>query len=218
MDNNRIQPDKITRPLQLLAAWLTGLIIINGAYLTAAVNIKSPDWASAALIIACIIHVPLFLFCIFLLQTKFRPEMQEDQYYSLYLLKNNSKVDRSEKKVTVKKNIANQIKEELKQSKSITENTFKKISEIVDKNEFENMVYRDGGLRTLAELYIYNMNWGALVNKFKNDISFQNEIAILLNDGLITYQDDDYKTCKLTEAGLKLAKYADELNILWRSK
>ncbi len=38
-----------------------------------------------ALVIASIINVPLFLMAIFLLQTKFRPELQEDSYYSKYL-------------------------------------------------------------------------------------------------------------------------------------
>jgi len=29
--------------------------------------------------------VPVFLLCLFLLQTRFRPEMQEDKYYSRHL-------------------------------------------------------------------------------------------------------------------------------------
>lgn len=39
----------------------------------------------AVLVIASVVNVPLFLICIFLLQTKFRPQMQEDLYYSKYL-------------------------------------------------------------------------------------------------------------------------------------
>lgn len=81
----KIEPHKITKPIQLLAAWLLGLIIIDGIFLAAATNIAKPEWVSGALVIACIINVPLFLISIFLLQTKFRPEMQEDVFYSKYL-------------------------------------------------------------------------------------------------------------------------------------
>src|SRR5690606_2377188 len=34
---------------------------------------------------AAIVNVPLFLIALFVLQTKFRPELQEDSYYSTYL-------------------------------------------------------------------------------------------------------------------------------------
>jgi hypothetical protein len=47
-------------------------------------NNKS-EWISGALVIMSIINVPLFLVAIFILQTKFRPEMQEDSYYYRYL-------------------------------------------------------------------------------------------------------------------------------------
>lgn len=40
---------------------------------------------SIALVIAAIANVPVFLIAVFLLQTKFRPELQEDAYYSSYL-------------------------------------------------------------------------------------------------------------------------------------
>lgn len=84
-EQNKIDPYKVTKPIQLLAAWLAGLIVINAAFLAAAVNIGMEHWASNALVVAAIINVPLFLMAIFLLQTKFRPELQEDSYYSKYL-------------------------------------------------------------------------------------------------------------------------------------
>ncbi len=80
-----IQAHKVTKPIQLLAAWLLGLIAINGAFLTAANLLSAPKWAAAVLVIAAVVNVPVFLVCIFLLQTRFRPEMQEDSYYSKYL-------------------------------------------------------------------------------------------------------------------------------------
>jgi hypothetical protein len=92
MSDRNIVPEKITKPIQLLAAWLAGLILVNGSFLGAASAIASPEWARAALIVASIINVPLFLSCLFLLQTKFRPEMQEDSYYAKYLEQNTGKV------------------------------------------------------------------------------------------------------------------------------
>ena len=87
MGNEQINPAKVTKPIQLLAAWLAGLILINGAFLAAASTISKPEWAPGALVIASIINVPIFLASLFLLQTKFRPEMQEDEFYSKYLEK-----------------------------------------------------------------------------------------------------------------------------------
>jgi hypothetical protein len=80
-----IDPQKVTKPIQLLAAWLLGLVLVNTAFLSAAKMISSPGWVCGTLVLAAIVNVPLFLLCIFLLQTKFRPEMQEDVFYSKYL-------------------------------------------------------------------------------------------------------------------------------------
>ena len=83
--SEQLQPHKVTKPIQLLAAWLLGLIAMEGAFLTAARLIVTPTWAPGVLVIAAVACVPLFLVSIFLLQTRFRPEMQEDSYYSQYL-------------------------------------------------------------------------------------------------------------------------------------
>jgi len=80
-----LKPHKVTKPIQLLAAWLLGLVLIDGAFLTAAKTISIPSWLPAVLVVAAVCNVPLFLVCIFLLQTRFRPQMQEDIFYSRYL-------------------------------------------------------------------------------------------------------------------------------------
>ena len=86
MDTSKqIEPHKITKPIQLLAAWLAGLVLVNGSFLVAATQIAQPTWVPGALVAAGIVNVPLFLLAIFLLQTRFRPEMQEDSFYSRYL-------------------------------------------------------------------------------------------------------------------------------------
>lgn len=76
--SQKIPIEKVTKPIQLLAAWLTGLVLVDGMFLTAAKTISEPAWITGVLSVAAIINVPVFLAAIFLLQTKFRPEMQED--------------------------------------------------------------------------------------------------------------------------------------------
>ena len=83
---NRIDPSKINKPIQLLGAWLVGLILVDGSFLATALSLEEPIWGRGVLVIAAVVNVPIFLFSIFLLQTKFRPEMQEDSYYHDYLL------------------------------------------------------------------------------------------------------------------------------------
>ncbi len=80
-----IYPERVKRPIQLLAAWLTGLIAIDGSFLFAATQISSPSWVPELLVVAAVVNVPIFLICLFLLQTKFRKEMLEDKYYVKYL-------------------------------------------------------------------------------------------------------------------------------------
>jgi hypothetical protein len=88
----RIEPERVTKPIQLLAAWLVGLITVDGSFLLAAANMGVGTWERGALIVAAIANVPLFLFALFLLQTRFRPELQEDSYYSKYLDKRTNQV------------------------------------------------------------------------------------------------------------------------------
>ncbi|EOY2076658.1 hypothetical protein ACP1UU_004444 [Vibrio alginolyticus] len=85
MEKQKINPERITKPIQLLGAWLVGLLSIDAAFLLAATNLEQTTWQSGALTVAAIINVPLFIGALFLLQTKFRPELQEDSYYSSYL-------------------------------------------------------------------------------------------------------------------------------------
>jgi hypothetical protein len=84
-ENPKIVASQVTKPIQLLAAWLVGLIAIDSTFLGASALISSPDWAAGALVVAAIANVPIFLACLFLLQTRFRPEMQEDSFYSRHL-------------------------------------------------------------------------------------------------------------------------------------
>ncbi len=87
MKSSKIKPKYVTRPIQLLAAWLVGLVLINSTFLTAASIIQTPIWVPALLVIASVINVPLFLTLIFFLQTKYRIELQEDTFFSKHVEK-----------------------------------------------------------------------------------------------------------------------------------
>lgn len=106
MADQKIEPPKVTKPIQLLAAWLVGLVLIDGAFLSSAAIIAKPEWASGALVVSAIFNVSLFLGCLFLLQTRFRPEMQEDQYYATYLEKRYSVETARIELVEVKRSIS----------------------------------------------------------------------------------------------------------------
>ena len=94
--NQKIQPSAITKPIQLLGAWLVGLLTIDSSFLIAASRFHEGGHEVTALVWAAILNVPLFIGALFLLQTRFRPELQEDLYYSTYInQKTNQKVSLS---------------------------------------------------------------------------------------------------------------------------
>lgn len=97
-----IQPGNITKPIQLLAAWLAGLLAIDSCFLIAAGKLPTGSWEAAqALTVAAIANVPLFLLAVFLLQTRFCPELQEDLYYSTYISqKTNARVQLTKEDAT----------------------------------------------------------------------------------------------------------------------
>lgn len=221
MNNSQIVPEKVTRPIQLLAAWLTGLIIINSAFLITATQMISHPWASGALVVAAIVNVPLFLMSIFLLQTRYRPEMQEDIYYSKYL--EQQYTQKTEKPVLpkideVSKNIADEIVHELEPlPKGKTEKGRTEVVErILRKSQLEQLTQRLGGLRALSELYLSPNTWVKLVRQWKDDPIFKNEMERLIQEHLIEIENFNLETSKLTNLGIQVAKHAQEQQILWQ--
>ncbi len=85
MAEPQIQPHRITKPIQMLAVWMAGLVLLVGSFLAGARVLAKPDWVPPFLVIAAVSLVPLFLVLLFLMQTKFRPQLQEDAYYSEWL-------------------------------------------------------------------------------------------------------------------------------------
>mgnify|MGYP003612240968 FL=1 len=97
MSEQRIEPHKVTKPIQLLAAWLVGLVVTNASFLTASIQMAAGSWERGALVISTIVNVPIFLLALFVLQTRFRAELQEDTFYAEYLSKKSSAVIRVDK-------------------------------------------------------------------------------------------------------------------------
>ncbi len=81
----KIDPHKITKPIQLMAVWFVALLSIDSAFLFWASKLSQPSWMPQALVIAAIAFVPFFVGGVFLMQTVFRKELQDDPYYSQWL-------------------------------------------------------------------------------------------------------------------------------------
>jgi tetratricopeptide (TPR) repeat protein len=82
MSKPELDPGKITRPTQLAATWFAAMIILVTTFLGAATLITSPRWVAPVLVIVASLIVGFFGRAIFLLQTKYRRELQEDRSYS----------------------------------------------------------------------------------------------------------------------------------------
>lgn len=87
MTEPKIEPHRITKPIQMLAVWFAALVFVIGEFLAAAGLITSPSWVAPMLAIAAVVFVPVFLIAAFLMQTRFRTHLQEDSYYSKWLEK-----------------------------------------------------------------------------------------------------------------------------------
>jgi hypothetical protein len=85
MAQPKIEAHRITKPIQLLAVWFSALVLIDSAFLVAAAKIEYPSWVGPMLSIAAVAFVPLFLIAAFLMQTLFRPQLQDDSHYSEWL-------------------------------------------------------------------------------------------------------------------------------------
>ncbi len=215
MVEQKIRPEKITKPIQLLAAWLTGLVLVDGSFLTAASYVSEPTWAPGLLVIAAVLNVPIFLVALFLLQTRFRPQMLEDSYYSHYLEREYSRSSESSKPIDIgaySKELTEHIIQEIGPS---IEERRKPIEKVIHDSQFEELVRRYGESRTLSELYLRPMFWPRAVHKWERDEDFRDDLQNLKMGGLITVDLDKPKKAKITELGKNVAKVAKERGNLW---
>jgi hypothetical protein len=90
MAGTKLTPEKITSPIQLMAAWFAMLILLVSVFLTGAANIKTPDWASGFLVIFSSVVTLIVIACVTLMLTVFRPHLQEGKEYAQWLKDKNS--------------------------------------------------------------------------------------------------------------------------------
>lgn len=208
-ENKHIEPEKITKPIQLLAAWLVGLIVVNGSFLTTAVYIQNPIWITSVLICASVINVPLFLVAIFLLQTKFRPEMQEDSYYSQYLDRKTGYTKRevtAESVATLREEVAKlEARFCISSSDNISEReklSWSSVTVMLNKNlEFFALLTKSMSMHGIPVHELFGAD-ADVPDIFKvalgNGFSVVHVLAILnvlsdFSDGWILYADDDFE-------------------------
>jgi hypothetical protein len=81
----RLNPEKITHPFQLMAAWFAMLIFLVTALLTAATRIEQPHWAAGFLVISSVALSLVVMVAVFLMLTTFRPHLQDAKEYATWL-------------------------------------------------------------------------------------------------------------------------------------
>ena len=215
MNTSNIRPEKVIKPIQLLAAWLLGLVLINTSFLTAATQITIPVWGAGALIIATIANVPIFLLSLFMLQTKFRPEMQEDTYYSQYLERKYSGDKKSVSKIEIDTDaVVKEIIAKIDSTKKPLEKE-KEIKQILRERDTQLIKNEVGGSRTLSELFLYPERWEEIVDSWGEDPFFIKDIQELYKYDLISGNLKRPKTLKLTELGKEISTDLKENNKLW---
>lgn len=217
MNTGNLKPEKVTKPIQLLAAWLLGLVLINTSFLTAASQLSSPDWGAGALIIASIANVPIFLLSLFMLQTRFRPEMQEDTYYSKYLERKYSSINEKDKDIKLQIDTDKVVKDIVSKinTTQATKDQEKEIKQILKERDLQLIKNDIGSSRTLSELYLYPDKWEELVKSWEGDDSFNKDNEQIYKYGLIKGKLSNPKSLKLTELGEKIASELELENRLW---
>jgi hypothetical protein len=85
VSGTNLNPEKITHPFQLMAAWFAMLILLVTALLTAATKIEHPSWAAGFLVISSVVLSIVVMSAVFLMLTAFRPHLQDSKEYAIWL-------------------------------------------------------------------------------------------------------------------------------------
>lgn len=232
MDNHNIKPDKITKPIQLFAAALVGLLVIDSVFLTAATQISTPEWAPAALVIAAIAFVGIFFFAVIFLPIKFRAEMQTDNYYSTYR-KEEQRLEMQRLKVQLEREerMKQQIFEKMKRAVKIEDENerIKEVDKVMTESEENSLVIKYSNSRIFYYL-LKHKNKLRVLDYFKVFDSFMIPTVIpiasitnlylgdtineLILDRMIIGNCDNPGNIKFTELGEKIANKINNEN-LW---
>jgi hypothetical protein len=216
MAEQQFTPHKITKPIQLLAAWLAGLTLVNATFLVGAKTIATSGWIPGLLAIAAVVNVPLFIFSLFILQTKFRPEMQEDTFYSKYLEKKYSSDIAAVTSVDFEAQFKELSGKIVANITEMTENREEKVASILKENQITHLQTNFGRSRTLSELYLHNDKWNKLLEIWEGDEDFEKDLSSLISSGIVTlYNNNDKGTAQLTGIGTEVADRLKTDGVLW---
>lgn len=212
-----IVPHKITKPIQLLAAWLAGLAIVNASFLTAAGFLNTPTWLPPLLVISSIINVPIFIASLFLLQTKFRPEMQEDTFYSQYLARKYAPMVKIER-ADPEEQLARVAEDIVKKISANAPDKQQQVVKILKQSEVEQLADTYADSRTLSELFMNFDNWPQLHEVYREDDSFQHDVVTLSAAGLVIIPDGVVRNTVLSDLGKAVAEHLKANGRLWNQK
>lgn len=173
------------------------------------------------LVIASVVNVPVFIFALFLLQTKFRPQMQEDSYYAKYL-ENQRSFSGEKHEASGPRAAENDVKQTsekiLQELGNAAKGKEEPIQAILRQSHKESLLQRFGDSRSLAELYLRKDDWKYVTQRWSKHPSFIRDIEGLLEEGLVIKKYRGYNHARLTDLGMELARDAEQRNMLFNQK
>lgn len=145
--------------------------------------------------------------------------MQEDTFYSKYLEKRYQSIDIDDSQLVHKEDLektARLIVEEVNKNKGADET--KIVETILQEKNIEYIKVNIQNSRALSQLFLYPEKWNELVDKWKNDKAFNNDILRLRLNGAIDGKEDDLYSITLTDIGRDIATSLKNEGILWNQK
>lgn len=121
LNATRLNPEKITHPFQLMAAWFAMLIILVGILLTAADQLERPTWAAGFLVISSIAISLLVMALVFTMLTVFRPHLQGPKEYAEWLKDSRKFVGEAEQHLEITQTKKTEISLATKESIDVTD-------------------------------------------------------------------------------------------------
>lgn len=153
MAQPELNAEKITSPIQLMAAWFVMLILLSGVLLTAASQIENPDWAAGYLVVFCSLVVIAVIACVTLMLTKFRPHLQDGKEYTEWLKDQNTYSEGIHPPDTQPATIIDNPSKELEENPDISDPSEVRIS-VLDTVGGINIVERLKNIGFNADLYV----------------------------------------------------------------
>ncbi|NOS70275.1 MAG: hypothetical protein HOP33_10130 [Verrucomicrobia bacterium] len=197
MNTPKIEPHRITTPIQLMAVWFAGLVILVMVFIGGAAYVTTPTWIAGMLTIAAVTCVPVFLFCVFLLQTAFRPQLQEDKYYSDWLAQNQQKAQST---------TSSPLPPQTPQTLSATPAPTAELPE--ESKRILRTLWRYQTQSFGADI---SKRWTFGVHPFSPDYSaFLRGLAPAVSRGLVAVSPENYQ-CMLTNEGISFLKTQNDL-------